>query len=426
MMAAAAVSAAVLCVGGAADAAGADLGYAVHAEGAAARMVGDRKVDQFGWGAAGVVAPELTIGDYIGFELPLGAVALSDGTVDEPGMAASGSGYAILVAPGVRLRPFGRDPAGELFSADGLWLAGSAGMAFTGSVVRPAFTARLGYDLCLGAASEGRFGPYAGYMQIVETQSDAMPEDARVVLVGLHGSFEPSPAADVPVEPAKEPAPQATVAREDEAIPDKDLDGLPTIADLCPNDPEHAGDEAVSDGCPHQDHARVEGNEIVLDDRVYFRLNSADVEFRSWVLLESVSKLLLGQPQYALVRVQGHADDTGDAAYNQRLSVSRAQAVRAMLIRFGVPGDRLTVEGFGQSRPAVEGRTEGARTKNRRVEFLIIERASIDGVPVSRSEAPPENHQTASGVPSAPPSPSGARQVIAARGAASTKEVHRD
>jgi outer membrane protein OmpA-like peptidoglycan-associated protein len=399
-MMAAAAGAALLCFGGAAEAAGADVGYAVHAEGAAARMVGDRKVDQFGWGAAGLIAPELTIGDYIGFELPLGGVALSDGTVDEPGMADTGPGYAILAAPGVRIRPFGRDPGGDLFSADGLWLAASAGMAFTGSVVRPAFTARLGYDLCLGPASEGRFGPYAGYMQIVETQSEAMPEDARVVLVGLHGSFEPAPAADVPSEPAPEPAPRASAERKAEAIPDRDADGLPTIADLCPNDPEHAGDEAVTDGCPHQDHARVEGNEIVLDDRVYFRLNSADVEFRSWNLLESVSKLLLAQPQYALVRVQGHADDTGDGAYNQRLSVSRAQAVRAMLIRFGVPGDRLTVEGFGQSRPAVAGRSEGARTKNRRVEFLILQRSSIDGVPVSRNDASRDTDSDASARPS--------------------------
>jgi outer membrane protein OmpA-like peptidoglycan-associated protein len=448
------VSAALCCLGLAREATAVELGYAVHAEGAAARMVGERKVDQFGWGAAGLVAPELTIGDYLGLELPLGALGLSDGTVDEAGMADSGSGTAIVATPGVRLRPFGRGPAAELFSAGGLWLAASAGVAFTGGFVRPAFAARLGYDLTVGEGGEGRLGPYAGFMQIVETESEAMPEDARIVLVGLHGAFEPATAADGSSTPAQAPAAPAMSDRDHDGIPDSldqcpddpedfdgvededgcpdrdsDVEGIATIADRCPNDREHAGEGKISDGCPHEEHARVVDNEIVLDDRVYFRLNSADVEFRSWALLESVSKLLLAQPQYALVRVQGHADDTGDAAYNQGLSVRRAEAVRAMLIRFGVAAERLTVEGFGQSRPADPAREELARRKNRRVEFLILERRSIADEPISRSDRPNDARPSelmADGAPTALGAAPTVRTALAQRSSAATKEARRD
>ena len=56
--------------------ASADGGFAIHAEGAVAHMVGDRS-DQFGWGASGAVVPELVLGRKIGLELPIGATGVS-------------------------------------------------------------------------------------------------------------------------------------------------------------------------------------------------------------------------------------------------------------------------------------------------------------------------------------------------------------
>ncbi len=119
------------------------------------------------------------------------------------------------------------------------------------------------------------------------------------------------------------------------------------------------------------------GSEILLDDRVQFRTNMAAVRTRSWPLLKNVAELLQAHPQYTSVRVQGHADDTGESEYNDRLSVRRSIAVREVLMHFGVDKARLVVEGFGEARPRVEETSVSARRTNRRVEFLILERKNV-------------------------------------------------
>lgn len=67
--------------------------------------------------------------------------------------------------------------------------------------------------------------------------------------------------------------------------------------------------------------------------------------------------------------IVGHTDWIGSDAYNLRLSVRRAEAVREALIRAGIPADRLRAEGRGESRPVADNRTDAGRAKNRRVEI---------------------------------------------------------
>ncbi|MSP23894.1 MAG: OmpA family protein [Myxococcales bacterium] len=157
--------------------------------------------------------------------------------------------------------------------------------------------------------------------------------------------------------------------------PDNDSDGFLDPVDQCPNDAETVNGYADDDGCPDEQNVRVVGDEIILDERVYFRVNLADVEVRSWQLMEAVAKLLKANPQYELIRIQGHADETGGEEYNFDLSIRRSKAVRDMLVRFGVAPKRLHVEGFGERRPAQAGQAETALKRNRRVEFLILQRA---------------------------------------------------
>ncbi|MFT3877103.1 MAG: OmpA family protein [Propioniciclava sp.] len=67
------------------------------------------------------------------------------------------------------------------------------------------------------------------------------------------------------------------------------------------------------------------------------------------------------------VRVEGHTDDTGDDAPNQRLSQARAQAVADYLTGHGIAADRITVSGRGETAPAYPNDTDENRAKNRRV-----------------------------------------------------------
>ena len=70
------------------------------------------------------------------------------------------------------------------------------------------------------------------------------------------------------------------------------------------------------------------------------------------------------------VEVAGHTWSIGTDEYNLGLSQRRAQAVRDYLVSKGVPANRLTVRGYGESRPTVSNDTPEGRAQNRRVELV--------------------------------------------------------
>ena len=71
------------------------------------------------------------------------------------------------------------------------------------------------------------------------------------------------------------------------------------------------------------------------------------------------------------IEVSGHADRTGTAVYNQRLSVRRAEAVAAELVRRGVTRNMITIQGFGFDRPLVPTAQGVREPQNRRVEIVL-------------------------------------------------------
>ena len=70
--------------------------------------------------------------------------------------------------------------------------------------------------------------------------------------------------------------------------------------------------------------------------------------------------------------VNGHTDDVGTEDYNQKLSERRAEVVHQYLLEAGVPAGIMTVAGWGKTKPRVEGTSDAARAKNRRVELGIV------------------------------------------------------
>ncbi len=70
------------------------------------------------------------------------------------------------------------------------------------------------------------------------------------------------------------------------------------------------------------------------------------------------------------VLVAGHTDNVGTPEANLKLSDARAKAVLAALVQRGIPAARLTAQGFGQTQPIADNRTEEGRAKNRRVELV--------------------------------------------------------
>ena len=68
----------------------------------------------------------------------------------------------------------------------------------------------------------------------------------------------------------------------------------------------------------------------------------------------------------------GHTDSVGSDAYNQKLSVKRADAVKAYLITKGIEKNRVYTEGKGEKQPVADNKTDAGRSKNRRVEIEVV------------------------------------------------------
>jgi outer membrane protein OmpA-like peptidoglycan-associated protein len=82
-----------------------------------------------------------------------------------------------------------------------------------------------------------------------------------------------------------------------------------------------------------------------------------------WLATNSSRKIL----------IKGHTDDTGDKDYNRELSTKRAEAVKKELVHLGINENRITVKGFGTSKPLAPNDIEENRQKNRRTEIEVIE-----------------------------------------------------
>jgi outer membrane protein OmpA-like peptidoglycan-associated protein len=69
--------------------------------------------------------------------------------------------------------------------------------------------------------------------------------------------------------------------------------------------------------------------------------------------------------------IEGHTDNSGSREYNQQLSLHRAMEVKMTLIKLGIPDERISVMGLGDTQPAGDNRTREGKSKNRRVVFKL-------------------------------------------------------
>jgi outer membrane protein OmpA-like peptidoglycan-associated protein len=152
---------------------------------------------------------------------------------------------------------------------------------------------------------------------------------------------------------------------------DNDGDGFLDTDDTCPNEPETVNGIDDQDGCPDQGLIELIGDRIVLEETVLFDLNRARVRHAARPILQAVVTLIHQHPDWRHLRIEGHADEQGEEAWNVTLSQRRAAQVRHVLIELGLSADILVSEGYGSSRPRMEGESEEAYRANRRVEIIV-------------------------------------------------------
>ncbi len=111
---------------------------------------------------------------------------------------------------------------------------------------------------------------------------------------------------------------------------------------------------------------------IRITEKIQFGYDSADIEPASFSLLDEIAKVFVENPQIEKVKVEGHTDKQGAAAYNRKLSKNRARSVIKYLVGKGVAKKRLSAVGYGPDRPLSDGDDEASYELNRRVEFTIV------------------------------------------------------
>ena len=114
------------------------------------------------------------------------------------------------------------------------------------------------------------------------------------------------------------------------------------------------------------------GQELILTlpQDLLFATDSATVRPDLQADLRVISTNLANYPR-SDVRVVGHTDNTGSAAYNQTLSERRAASVAQVLFNNGVAPARVRTEGRGLTQPVADNDTSAGRQQNRRVEIYI-------------------------------------------------------
>ena len=122
---------------------------------------------------------------------------------------------------------------------------------------------------------------------------------------------------------------------------------------------------------PKEEPAKVE-EPLMVRARMHFDFNKADIKKEYIPLLKEVAKVLKENPNINL-RIEGYTDDIGTKAYNQKLALKRALAVKNFLVKEGIKPERIQVVGFGKERYIAENTTPIGRLTNRRAEFIVIQ-----------------------------------------------------
>ncbi len=227
----------------------------------------------------------------------------------------------------------------------------------------------------------------------VPNNRDKCPNTPPGVKVGPDGCPLDSDGDGVPDSYDKCPNTPPGVAVDSDGCPlDSDGDGVPDSRDKCPDTPE--GVVVNSEGCPldsdgdgvpdgiDQCPGTLPGLEVnskgcvvpqVFELRgVHFLFDKSILLLDSKVILDRVAESLMNEPTVK-VMIAGHTDWVGSDAYNMKLSQQRAESVVNYLISKGIPANRLSAKGFGESQPVESNETDAGREHNRRVELHILE-----------------------------------------------------
>jgi len=122
---------------------------------------------------------------------------------------------------------------------------------------------------------------------------------------------------------------------------------------------------------------------LTLSGSVLFATGKSELLPGAQKRLDDVVAALKEDPRS--ITIVGHTDSTGAEDRNMVLSQKRADAVKTYLTTHGIPEDRVTAQGMGQSQPVADNKSAEGRANNRRVEIILHGAADMQGTPMPGS-----------------------------------------
>ncbi len=151
--------------------------------------------------------------------------------------------------------------------------------------------------------------------------------------------------------------------------PDTDKDGVLDKDDACPTTPGLL----ELKGCPPPPPMKEKEKKIL--EKAFSSLEFATakdvIKAVSFPSLNDLAKIMKEHTADWTLTLSGHTDNQGDADKNMLLSEKRSKAVKAYLVKKGVPESMIKVEWYGATKPIAENDTPAGRQKNRRVEMKV-------------------------------------------------------
>lgn len=112
---------------------------------------------------------------------------------------------------------------------------------------------------------------------------------------------------------------------------------------------------------------------VLTDDQAKFKSGVAKLSDEAKAALDQMVAQVKAQKSAIWVEIEGHTDNVGDAAYNERLGLERAEAVKRYLYeQHQVPLHKMNAISFGEEKPIGENRTRDGRSRNRRVVIKVL------------------------------------------------------